>query len=43
MLQTNTINKPLPQLHYGMMKNDQGINGPIRFTEAKLLYTGAFS
>ena len=42
MLQTNAINIPLPQLHNGMMKNGQGINGLIKFTEAKLLSTGAF-
>ena len=42
MLQTNDINMSLPLLHNGMMKNDQGINGPIRFNEAKLLSTGAF-
>ena len=42
MLQTNDINISLPQLHNGKMKNDQGVNVPIRFTEAKLLSTGAF-
>ena len=42
MLQTNAINTPLPQLHNGMMKNDEAINGPIKFTEDKLLSTGAF-
>ena len=35
MLQTNPINIPLPQLHNGLMKNDQGINGPIKSTEAR--------
>ena len=42
MLQTNAINIPLPQLHNEMMKNDQAINGPIKFTEDKLLSTRAF-
>ena len=42
MLQTNVINIPLPQLHNGIMKSDQGMNGPIKFTEAKLLSTGVF-
>ena len=42
MLQSNAINIPLPQLHNGMMKNDEGINGPFKFDEGKLLSTGAF-
>ena len=42
MLQINAINIPLSQLHNGMMKNDQGINGTIKFTEAKLLLSGEF-
>ena len=42
MLQTNAINIPLPQLDNGVMKNDQGIHGLIKFTEVKLLSTGAF-